>query len=192
MGVLTDFFAATPSDIERVLHGWRLPPPPLAEPVTLQGVNPFTKEPVTIRTRRDASRMPAENPDADPSPRVESLPNVQCKGMLPDKLAIVYSALTGIAVDDAIDFIVCGALVGPPETGVSVERMPADFTAALAAATDDDLAAAAQAIEDDEVENFGESAGAFADDLADILVEVRALAQRCRTTGADLYVWMCP
>lgn len=44
MGVLTDFFAATPSDIERV--------------------------PVTIRTRRDASTIPKENPDADPSPSI--------------------------------------------------------------------------------------------------------------------------
>lgn len=192
MGVLTDFFIASPVDISRVLGGWQLPPPPLPEPRTVQGINPFTKEPVTIKTRQDASKMPEPDEDADPSPSMESLPNVQCKGLLPDKLAIVYSSLTGIDVDDAMSLITRGGLVGPLETEVLVERMPDDFTEALAAATDDDLAEAAEAVEDDEAENFGESARGFADDLADVLGDVRALARRCRSSEADLFVWMSP
>jgi hypothetical protein len=57
---------------------------------------------------------------------------------LPDKLAIVYSSLTGIDVDDATSLITCGGLIGPLETEVSVERMPADaVTESLRRARDD-------------------------------------------------------
>jgi hypothetical protein len=65
MGVLTDFFLATATDVSRVLAGWQLPPAPLPEPVIVKVVNPFTKETMVAKTRRDRTALP-EPPRAPP------------------------------------------------------------------------------------------------------------------------------
>ena len=192
MGVLTDFFAASMSDLERVLPGWQLPPPPLPEPIVVHGVNPFTKKPVLIRTRRNRERIPPPDPSADPCPNVSALPNVQCKSLLPDKLAIIFSVMAALDTEVATDLVLCGDLVGPPETEIAVLRLPSAFTSALASATNEKLERAAQAIQNVEAAEFGESAKGSASDLTRILTELRGLANQCMSANAGLFVWICP
>jgi hypothetical protein len=192
MGVLTDFFVASPSDLDTVLFGWQLPPPPLAEPVDVHGVNPFTKKPFTISSRNNRDEVPLPNPNANPSPNICTLPNVQCKSLLPDRLAVAFSSLSGMVIDDALDLIMCGALIGPPVTEIAIQRLPDAFTAALAKANNDALVRAAQAIEDADVANYGESSRGVVPELTDILSQIRALAARCQSTDLQLFVWISP
>jgi hypothetical protein len=192
MGVLTDFFLASESDLKRVLSGWQLPPPPLDAPITFQAQNPFTKAPVTVRTRCDRERMPSPAHDADPSPDISSLPRVQCKGLLPDKLAIIFARLSNIPFDDAFDLVMCGTLVGPPETEISVSRIPASFVASVASASREALASAAQAVEDEEVAESGDGMRGIASGLTDVLLEVHGLVRSASARDAGLYLWVCP
>lgn len=192
MGVITDFFIASREDVFRVLQGWKFPPPLLEAPVVVQGVNPFTKEPIQIKTRLNRDLMPAPDPEADPSPDIGSLPNVRAKGLLPDKLAIVFATLGGLDFDGALELITYGGLIGPPETEVSVEQLPAAFTECLADAHRDDLLRAAQAIEEEEVQNWGDSYRGSAQSFLEVLLELSALASRCRAEKAELFVWMSP
>ena len=135
-------------------------------------MDPFTKALVTVRTRLDSTRIPSAVPGADPSPDVSSLPCFQCKGLLPDKLAIIFSQLAHIDFDVALDLILCGDLAGPPDTEIAISRMPTAFVAALASAGHDDLARAAEAVETHEVEELGASAQGIDSDLTAILVEL--------------------
>lgn len=188
MGVLTDFFLATDSDVSCVLSGWQLPPPLLPQAVVVETINPFTRQPVQITTRRDPDSVPEPNPEADPSPDVSSLPNVQCKGLLPDKLALAFSALAHVSENDAMDSILCGDLVGPPNTEIVVLRMPEAFTVALASASDQDLMRAARVVmADDEMSRPEDS-----DALGEILREVRGLARRGLTEDASLFIRISP
>lgn len=188
MGILSDFFLATSSDLSRVFRGWQLPPLPLPRAVVVQVVNPFTRQPVQITTRRDSARMPEPSPLAAPSPDIRSLPNVQCKGLLPDKLAVVFSTVAQISIEDALDLILCGDLAGPPDTEITVFLLPEAFMSALASASPQDLVrAAAAVIADDECSHPDDTAG-----LTEILSEVQTLAVHGQTNGARLFVWIAP
>jgi hypothetical protein len=188
MGVLTDFFLATPSDVSRVLLGWQLPPPPLPRPVVVHTVNPFTKQRVQITSRRDLNNLPEPKADAAPSPDISSLPNVQCKGLLPDKLALAFSALTDISQDDAVDLILCGDLIGPPDGEITVLLLPQEFMVAVAAASAQDIARAARAIIDEDEMSNPEDASA----LEGILREVQILALRGKAENSRLFIWLSP
>jgi len=188
MGILTDFFLASISDVSRVLSGWQLPPPPLPQAVVFEIINPFTRQPLQVTTRRDRSNEPEPDPEADPSPDVSSLPNVQCKGLLPDKLAPAFATLADVTADVALDLILCGALTGPPDTEISVLLLPLEFTVALASASEQDLARAAQAF----VDGDATSRPGDASVLAGIFREVRGLAAQGQADGARLFLWICP
>jgi len=152
----------------------------------------FPGDGITIRTRCDRTKIPSPAPYANPSPDVSSLPCVQCKGLLPDKLAIIFAELAHIALDDAFDLVLCGDLVGPPDTEISVSRLPTELVALLTSAQRDDLARAAQAVEDDEVAESGNSLHGIASGLTDVLLEVQALVRGAPSKDAGLFLWTSP
>lgn len=191
MGIVTDFFLASTSDLARFLNGWQLPPPMLQNPGS------YRKERLAASAHSKQapllawSQPPKPNPDANPSPQIGSLPNVQCKGLLPDKLALLYASLAEIPTEHALDLIMLGFLTGPPEAEVTVQQLPPALTNALAIALDVDLIRAAQIIEDDDIDRWGNSFRGTAKELTRVLSRVQTLAQKGLTSDADLFIWTC-
>ncbi|HMA92114.1 MAG TPA: hypothetical protein VKP30_05475 [Polyangiaceae bacterium] len=174
MGVITDFFLASRSDVTRVLRGWRLPP----------------------LTNQESARVPplalgSADPQANPAPPIDSLPNVQCNGMLPERLALVFASLAEVDPDRALDLILLEYLTGPPESEVTVQRLPAAFVNALANARERDLERAAKVLEDDDVDRWGDALLGTANELSKILMRIQNLARQGLSTQADLFVWTC-
>lgn len=191
MGVITDFFLASTADVARVLAGWQLPPQAGQDTSSTIAVHMPTSMHVPIRSATTWQQPPKPNPDANPAPKIDTLPNVQCRGMLPDKLALLFATLTEIPPERALDLIVNGYLTGPPEPEVTVQRLPMAMTSALATANDSDLARAARALEDDDLDRWGSGLSGSAHELATMLGRVQSLAKHGLTINADLFVWTC-
>jgi hypothetical protein len=191
MGVITDFFLASSSDVARVLSGWQLPPQPVREPPALKPARLPNGVDIPLRSEPHWVQPPKPNPDANPAPKIDSLPNVQCKGMLPDKLALLFATLTEIPAERALDLIVHGYLTGPPEPEVTVQRLPAALTTALASANGSDLLRAAQAIEEDDIDRWGGDFRGTSSELTNVLSRVQSLAKHGLSTNADLFIWTC-
>jgi hypothetical protein len=189
MGVMTDFFLASTSDVARVLNGWQLP-----QRAAAGDTHPYDFGLTRAGATKDNllwAQPPRPNPHADPSPKIASLPNVQCKGMLPDKLALLFTSLTEVPAERALDLILNGFLTGPPETEVTVQLLPKALTKAIAQAESADLVRAAKAIEEDEIDQWGSAYRVTASDLANVLHRVQSLAQRGVDSDADLFIWTC-
>jgi len=191
MGVITDFFLATTADVARVLNGWQLPPHPERCPPNSQNDQLSNVEPVVFSNRTHWAHSPKPNPNANPAPKIDSLPNVQCNGMLPDKLALLFATLTEIPPELAQDLISYGYLTGPPEPEVTVQRLPLALTSALANANGADLTRAARTLEDDDVDRWGSGVGGKATELATVLGRIQALAKHGLSIQADLFIWTC-
>jgi hypothetical protein len=191
MGVITDFFLASTTDVARVLTGWYLPPQPNRLSPNAQGPKSTGDAQIPAHVGLVWQQPPRPNPDAIAAPKIDSLPHVQCRGMLPEKLALLFTALTELPADRALDLILLGYLTGPPETEVTVQRLPAAFTNALAVADNTDLARAASILEEDDIDRWGNVCHGTAKEQADVLRRIQSLAKRGLSANADLFVWTC-
>jgi hypothetical protein len=191
MGVITDFFLASTTDVARILTGWHLP----AQTNRLSPESQPAKSACDNQTPAHVGfvwqQPPRPNPSAVAAPKIDLLPNVQCRGMLPEKLALLFAALTEIPTDHAMDLILLGYLTGPPETEVTVQRLPTALTNALAVADSADLARAARILEEDDIDRWGNVCHGTAKEQTDVLRRIQSLAKRGLSTNADLFVWTC-
>lgn len=191
MGVITDFFLASAADVTRVLSGWQLPPQPVRESLLSRDGRGGNTSLALAYDELNWQQPPQPNPYADPTPHIDTLPNVQCKGMLPDKLALLFASLTGVDTDQALDLILLGFLTGPPECEVTVQRLPSALTNALANADSNDLLRAARALEDDDIDRWGPTFRGTAKELSKILLRIQSLAQQGISSQSDMFVWTC-
>lgn len=191
MGVITDFFLASTTDVARVLTGWQLPLEGNPEVSHARLTRFANSTHIPLRPEAIWSHPPQPNPSANPAPQIDTLPNVQCKGMLPDKLAILFATLTEIPTERALDLILRGFLTGPPETEVTVQRLPSSLTSALANAAHDDLLRAAKVLEEDDIDRWGNAFLGSAKELVDTLNRVQALAKKGVSSEVDLFIWTC-
>ena len=191
MGVITDFFLASGSDVARVLVGWQLPTFPGAYSTKPEGLDTGGSEHSALHGTSAWSLPPKPNPLADPAPHIDTLPNVPCKGMLPDKLALLFASLAEVDAEQALDLILLGYLTGPPESEVTVQRLPLALTSALANAKSDDLVRAAKVLEQDDNDGWGSTFRGAAAELTMTLQRLQGLAQRGIRPNLDLFVWTC-
>lgn len=191
MGVITDFFLASGSDVARVLVGWQMPTFPSAYSTRPEAIVTVTSARDVLHGNSGWPQPPTPNPLADPVPHIDTLPNVPCKGMLPDKLALLLASLTEVDTGQALDLILQGYLTGPPESEVTVQRLPLELTTALANARSSDLLRAAKAIEQDDNDGWGITFRGAAAELTRTLRCVQGLALQGMRTSADLFVWTC-
>lgn len=190
MGVITDFFLASHSDVIRVLRGWQLPS--LASQTAPVGsVSNRINQGLLAVAVPPLPGPPTVDPHADPAPPIDSLPNVQCNGMLPEKLALLFASLADVDPDRALDLILLEYLTGPPESEVTVQRLPAAFVNALANARAGDLERAAKVLEDDDVDLWGDALLGTAKELSKVLLRIQELARQGLSMQADLFVWTC-
>lgn len=94
------FFRLTEQDLSQSLHGWLMPPPLLDEPVVRQGINPFTKQPIEIRSR--IPPQPDEGlPDAIRNPNLDAYPWVSTEGLQPSDMCDLTQVLLSCSNDEA-------------------------------------------------------------------------------------------
>jgi hypothetical protein len=191
MGVMTDFFLASSTDLARVLTGWQLPQQSNREASNHKQAGPANLARGQASIGFTWQRPPEPNPEAVAAPKIDTLPNVQCRGMLPERLALLFATLAEIPTEQALDLILHGYLTGPPETEVTVQRLPPALMNALAMAAPADLLRAAETLEEDELERWGHDSRETARELAEILRRVQSLAKHGVSIEADLFIWTC-
>ncbi|HWZ91077.1 MAG TPA: hypothetical protein VNW92_19585 [Polyangiaceae bacterium] len=138
MGVQTDLFLASPSEIEAAFSGWHRPSPLLADFVTRTARNPFTGEQLTIRSRIPEDQTGPDD-DATDRPDLERFDLVDQKGLSTVNLAQLACALLDWDHDNAHCEIDGRTFAGPPDAGVLLE-LPQALTRRLADLTRDDCA----------------------------------------------------
>lgn len=124
MGVLTDFFRATPEELRAAFTGWK---EPLQTPVRRSGVNPFTKKPIEIVSWDPAPEREVHErgPVGPPSPSID------LKGLDFVELQMLCDVLLGDG-HEARGLLDRPPLIGPNDAPW-VHELPAALVAQLAA-----------------------------------------------------------
>jgi hypothetical protein len=174
MGVLTDFFAATPDELAALAIEWGPMPPPPEPPKAKGGFLGFGK------------KQPVQ--DGPLEPLGPTLPTVQSKGILNTQLGTLDQFVTGTSYEaleqsGAIDAVVRqdgddGPWVFP------VRRELRDALVDLSHARVPEVAR--QWGEDEEI---GATAGEEFAALRDLISDLRDLAKTAVSTDRDLYLW---
>ena len=187
MGTYTDFFLATPDDLRRAFVGWRRP---LPQRVERQRLSLFTRKPMTMLSwvpDPADTPAPAPFPEVTLGARLGRFPVAPFKGL--DPLSLGELVATALGEDAWREGFADGSVPPPlvsPDADDShfLAELPAAFVTAVAALTADDVARVADA--------WAQAAlcGWEAQDYADVLTELRALAARGLREGKGLYYWM--
>ncbi len=134
MGVLTDFFIASPEELRAVFRGWASPAPLLDEFVERTGMNPFTGAETVIRSRISDERVDAD-PDAEVEPDTTRFSLLDQKGLSTNDLVALSRAALDWDTDTASSEIYGRVFSGPEDAiGVLLE-IPGSLTTRLAALT---------------------------------------------------------
>jgi hypothetical protein len=135
MGVLTDFFRATPAQLRATYKGWR---EPLATPVKRRHLNPFTKQMMEVN-------------EWDPSPDVEVTepgpvgppsPSIDLKGITQIELEMLCELLLGEG-HHASEALYRPALIGPAD-GPWLTEVPSALVSELCALSGERTASVAR------------------------------------------------
>jgi hypothetical protein len=197
MGMLTDFFVASPTELEAAFPTFL---PVADQPEMREQINPFTLEKMQVphwipaeraSQRKRSATKPGKSRRSGSKPKhdVRALPHVMYKRVDHVKLATLWGTWEGIEFLSAIDAI-AGAkppLVEPDDDQSSgLTRLPDGFVDALSDLDDKTLKAKAKlwAQSDEWVAD-----GATAKDLVEVLTELRRLAKTAKTAGKYMYLW---
>jgi hypothetical protein len=190
MGVLTDLFQATDTEIATVCRGWGAEAPLLDEPVLRRMVNPFTKKEVEFMSRLAPEHSEAAS-DAIESPDFRHLPRIDMKGLSPIHLENLGQVLLQWSPDYARGEVSGRSLAGPPETEISIMLVPDPLVAATARIGEGSMMSVAE--EWFEIEQI-DSDGAF-ETAKDCVFVLRALVPfmgDAVRVGRHVFMWMCP
>lgn len=171
MGIFTEFFAATPAELESMSLDWGpAPPPPRPVQQYTAGFLGFGRKPV--------------GEPVTPEPYGPTLPCVQTSGILTTALGMLDQFVTGTLYDD-LD--AAGALDPTTSTDdanvIPLRRELRDGLAALPATRIGPLAR--EWGEDEELNWRGDF-----EDLEDLVRELVELARLAVSTGRELYLWV--
>jgi hypothetical protein len=135
MGVLTDFFRATPAQLRASYKGWR---EPLATPMKQRRLNPFTKQMMEVNEWDPAPDVEV----TDPGPISPPSPSIDLKGMSQIEVEMLCEVLLGEG-HDAAESLYRPALIGPTD-GPWLTEIPAALVNALSALSEDRIAPVAR------------------------------------------------
>jgi len=192
MGVLTDFFAATESELRAYYPRWKIP---LDQPIRISSKNPFTGELAEAVSWDPDPERPVENvgPLGPPSPSID------LKGL--GHTSVV--SLIGIVHDSsaqAEESFMRPVLIGPEE-GPWLNELPPAVVAKLAKLDDADRQRVAEAWTAAEGADIAGIKNEFTRDrmLADrdlrywrgMLDELADFARTALARGQRVYMWTC-
>ena len=181
MGVLTDFFLASPEELRAACRGWK---EPLATRVKRQGVNPFTKKPMEILTTAPDEPFAADTVRHLDLSRFHP---VDLKGLGTSDMEELMRVALG-ASDEEARAVYDIAIHGPPDTDEMILCVPPALVARLARMSPTDIAGCGGRWH--EVFESGlRSPGERASDYLTPLVE---LARRAMSENRQMFMWMCP
>jgi len=192
MGVLTDFFATTESELRAYYPGWKLP---LEQPIRIASKNPFTGESAEAVSWDPDPERPVEDvgPPGPPSPSID------LKGL--GHTSVI--SLIGIVHDSsaqAEESFMRLALIGPEE-GPWINELPPAFVAKLAKLDGADRDRVAEAWTSAERADIAGIKDEFTRNrmLADhdlgywrgMLDELADFARTALSQGHRVYMWTC-
>jgi hypothetical protein len=200
MGVLTDFFIATSEEMDTVCHGWKKRAPQLDNYRTLMTTNPFTKEPMTIRTRENPDQPDADE-DAVLACEFRHLPWIPQKGILWGEVAELACVLMGWDDERANEEVNGRCLIGPMASDESVIEVHPALIARMAELSSDECVRYGAEWAEEHRENNLNVLGQSMEDIAPTgpdsdwitrLSELSALAKLAVADKRGMYMWICP
>jgi hypothetical protein len=180
MSFFAVIFAATDPELERAFPGWRRP---LAHPVKVTFVNPFTKALRTVdswnpaHVGRTTPWTVGEKEDWLPF-KLGKLPQVAMKNLFDDQIDSIFEILAGEQQPKPEVALYGG--------GEMVKALSPTAIPLLASLTDADLPRQGKVLSDDG--DFFLNHGWTEKICARVLGELRALAKNAQTTGRALYL----
>jgi len=184
MGLLTDYFAATASEIDGVpveVGPFPTPPPPPAKPKASGGLFGL------FRSRPE----PVPVVEAPPAVEGPTLPAFASKGIDAQRIALLDSLLTGIPFGEE-------EWDGPATTPMRRDSEDSRWIFALRrelrdaiAVLDDNAASALAARWAADTDWMGDTDPESVQALRDFIGDLRELARTAAESGRDLYLWVC-
>ena len=174
MGVLTDFFAATPDELVSMAIEWGPTPPPPEPPKATGGFLGFGKKQPVV--------------DGPLEPLGPTLPAVQSKGILNTQLGTLDQFVTGTPYETLEQSGAIDAVARDNgDDGPWVFPLRRELRDALASLPDSRIAEVAQQWGEDEEISATDPEDFAA--LRDLIRELTGLAQTAAETDRDLYLW---
>jgi hypothetical protein len=176
VGLLSDFFAATPDELQALSLDWGPQPPP-PQPPKSKGSRLF-----------GFGRKREPDPPAPMEPVGPTLPTVSSKGFTGIELGTLEQILTGTSYEQIADQGLLDTPRFKGKDGPWVMRVRPELARAIVALPPSGRAAVArQWAETDELKRGGSEIEPY---LVDLLGELHSLATTATSTGRDLYLWM--
>jgi hypothetical protein len=171
------------------MRGWRFPGPLLAEPRERKGINPFTKEPFSVRTR--VPEPPPAPLFATARPQLHKLPAFKeaptsCGTCLEPFFACELGLKLGLWSQEECYELGGRLLVGPKRTKYQIDQWALDLTTALSRLDDETSCRLVQSIED-EVDDCSKHV-TWRRGWLDALVATARLAVETRREMYDFFV----
>ncbi len=179
MGVLTDFFAATESQLAEVFVGWHTVS---NTPIQRETTNPFSGEAIIVNDWQPGPLI-REGELVD-SPAIEALPHSHFKGVDHVKLGTLYKLVSGDKHEHFIDTLSKPALIYPEGEDIGLHQIPSALTSALATLSENKHAEVAmkwQLTEECQLDRF------TVDDCETVVKELHSLAQEAVKLHGSLY-----
>ena len=176
MGVLTDFFAATPQELADLAIDWG-PVPPEPEPPTAKGgLFGFGKKPAPV-------------PDGPLEPYGPTLPAVASKGILNTQLGMLDQFVTGTPYDTLVELGAIDDFVRDAgENGPWVFAVRRELRDGLASLDPGRIRGIARQWGEDE--ELGATEPEEFEALEGLVGDLSGLARTATESGRDLYLWV--
>jgi hypothetical protein len=136
-------FQMSDEEFSTVLRGWKHPPLLGEDLVSRSGVNPFTKKPFTIVSRRPARQPEPSDPDAERHPKIWHLPWIEVREVYDFHFDLLGMILLGWSKEYATGEVSSAHVRGPENANYWFVLFPERVVAAIAALSDDRVFAVA-------------------------------------------------
>lgn len=182
MGVLTDFFVASASELSAAFPNWQAV---ANEPIIREVINPFTGQKQTVSEWQPLPGSSANSTDVDLTPIISGLPVAEFKRIDHVKLARLQEILCGDDVRAALEGLLRPARIHPANEDTGLHQLPDRLAAQLSVLKPTEISAYAErwsTSEEMTMDKFN------AEDCAHVLRELVRLAQISATTNAGLFL----